>query len=141
MPMVIDYIDKIAREKQRDVLYLEFRHPPGANADDDKGNLFFDYRQCEIRETLLQWFEENHIAVRPCGPFAQEGLLESYRGQLYLDMPFDKSNPDYQKIENLLENEDGSPKFPEVGFFYVKLKDAMKNTHHDEPGYWENMDW
>ena len=103
-------------------------------------NLFIDYENFEIRKTLLQWFEDNHITVYPCGPFAKVGTMESYRGQLYIDIPFDQSNPDYQKIERLLENEDGTMKFPQVLFLYLPLEIAMINAHHDEPGYWENLD-
>ena len=142
MPMLIDYIDKIARDKKRDVLYLKFCKKPDfnrADIDEYRDNLFIDYRNLEIRKTLLQWFEDNHITVYPCGPFAKVGMMESYRGQLYIDIPFDQSNPDYQKIERLLENEDGTMKFPQVLFLYLPLEIAMKNAHHDEPGYWENL--
>lgn len=144
MPMLIDYIDKIARDKKRDVLYLEFCKKPDFNrADFDEycDNLFIDYENLEIRNTLLQWFEDNHITVYPCGPFARAGtMMESYRGQLYIDIPFVQSNPDYQKIERLLENEDGTMRFPQVLFFYLPLEKAITNAHHDEPGYWENLD-
>ena len=143
MPMLINYIDKISRDKQRDVLYIKFRKKPVINPDDRDDyydNLFIDYKNFEIRNTLLQWFEDNNITVYPCGPFARAGMMEGYRGQLYIDVPFDKSNPDYQKIENLLENEDGSMKFPQVMFFYLPLERAMQNAHHDEPGYWDNLD-
>ena len=27
-----------------------------------------------------------------------------------------------------------------VLFLYLPLEIAMKNAHHDEPGYWENLD-
>jgi len=143
MPMLIDYIDKIARDKQRDVLYIEFCKNPFFNRkdlDEYCENLFIDYENLEIRNTLLQWFEENHINVYPCGPVARPGSIESYRGQLYIDVPFDKSNRDYQKVEHLLENEDGTMKFPQVLFFYLPLEKAMENAHHDEPGYWESLD-
>ena len=143
MPMLIDYIDKIARDKKRGVLSIEFCKKPVFNrADIDEycDNLFIDYQNLEIRKTLLQWFEDNHITIYPCGPFAKAGRMESYRGQLYIDIPFDQSNPDYQKVERLLENEDGSMKFPQVLFLYLPLEIAMKNAHHDEPGYWENLD-
>ncbi len=66
--------------------------------------------------------------------------MEKYRGQLYIDIPFDQSNLDYQRLERLLENEDGTMKFPQVLFFYLPLERAMINAHHDEPGYWENLD-
>ena len=143
MPMLIDHIDKIARDKRRGVVYIEFCKPPDFNRrnfDEYRENLFIDYESLEIRETLLQWFADNRIAVYRCGPFARAGRMERYRGQLYIDVPFDKNDPDYRKVENLLENEDGTMKFPQVLFFYLPLEAAMQNAHHDEPGYWDNLD-
>jgi hypothetical protein len=143
MPMLINHIDKIARDKQRGVVYIEFCKQPDFNRrdiDEYHENLFIDYENLEIRKTLLQWFADNHIAVHPCGPFARAGRIERYRGQLYIDVPFDKNDPIYQKVENLLENEDGTMKFPQVLFFYLPLEAAMENAHHDEPGYEDNLD-
>ncbi len=142
MPMLIDHIDKIARDKRRGVVYIEFCKQLDfnrRNSDEYRENLFIDYENLEIRKTLLQWFADNRIAVCPCGPFARAGRMECYRGQLYVDVPFDKNDPDYQKVENLLENEDGTMKFSQVLFFYLPLEAAMQNAHHDEPGYWDNL--
>ncbi len=76
MPMLIDHIDKIARDKRRGVVYIEFCKQPDFNRrnfDEYRENLFIDYENLEIRETLLQWFADNRIAVYPCGPFARVG--------------------------------------------------------------------
>ncbi len=67
--------------------------------------------------------------------------MEGYFGQLYIDVPYDRNNPDYQKLEAMLENADGTSKTPGVIFCYLPLKDAIKNAHHDAPGYWDNKDW
>lgn len=138
MPLLIDYIDKIAREKQRDVLFLEFFHHPVPERNEDGLIPPFRYEECAIRQTLLEWFEQNNITVYPCGPFSKGKFIEgSYRGQLYIDVPFDKNNADYQKIEQFLENADGTIKFPGVGFWCLTLETAMEYAYSDEPGYWD----
>lgn len=145
MPMLIDYIDKIARDKQRDVLFLVFnqRRPEDAETEQDERPDYdydYDYEADETRQRVLRWFEENGIAVRPCGPCAGEGMMMSrYQGQLYLEVPFDRSNPDYQKVENFLEHADGSMKIPGVSFHYLPLEEAMKYADQDDPAYWEKV--
>lgn len=47
MPQLIDYIDKIARDKNRDVLYLLFKPQQG----DD--SFFFDYEACKRRNQVI----------------------------------------------------------------------------------------
>ena len=77
MPAVIDYIDKIAREKQRDVLYVIFFSEKTTRLSDDDYRPFL-YKECAIRQTLLEWFERNGITVYPCGPFS--GVTSRARG-------------------------------------------------------------
>jgi len=125
MPYLIEHIDKIAREKGRDVLYIYFRF------------YYFNYKDSPVRIKLLQWFYENKIEVLPCAIVASEHHFESYRGQLYIDVPFDENHPDYIKVRDHLENTDGSSRIPGVIFCYLPLEHAMKNKHHDEPGFWE----
>jgi hypothetical protein len=139
MPMLIQPIDKIARDKQRDVLYLIFCEDSSSS---DTLKPIKNYQNCEIRSTLLKWFTDHNITTSPCGPFVKGSILieGGYHGQLYIDIPFDKSNLDYQKVEQLLENEDGSMKFPHVVFAYLPLEHAMVNADQDEPGYWERLD-
>lgn len=47
MPQLIDYIDKIARDKNRDVLYLLFKPQKG----DDP--FFFDYEAVELHPEVI----------------------------------------------------------------------------------------
>ncbi|HQQ63730.1 MAG TPA: hypothetical protein PLF22_09165 [Pseudomonadales bacterium] len=136
--MLIDHIDKIAREKKRDVIYIAFQEDPFS--DPDEFDPAEDYPASEVRENLLHWFKDNGITVMPCRPFAVEGDMESYQGQLYIDVPFDRQDPDYVKLEKYLADKSGSMKLPGVKFFYLTLEEAMKNAHHDEPGYWEEID-
>lgn len=151
--MLIEHIDKIAREKKRDVIYIAFQEDLFSNLENfdiegfDQGDIDegeFELVDSElasqVRESLLAWFQENGIAVIPCRPFAGESELESYQGHLYIDLPFDRSNKEYLKFEKYLADKSGTMKPPGVKFFYLTLEEAMKNAHHDEPGYWEEID-
>ena len=128
MPMSLEHIDKIARDKQRDVLYIEF---------DREVYPSYDYETYIERQNLIKWLEENNIPYMPCGHIASEYGWESYIGQLYIDIPMDDNNSKYKLLNNHLENEDGSFKIKGVRYMYVSLKVAMKNAHHDEEGFWD----
>jgi hypothetical protein len=128
MPMTIEHIDKIARDKQRDVLFITF---------DKKVYPSYEYEEYEARQNLIKWFEENDIPYKLCGHYASECGWESYRGQLYIDVPMDEDNPKFQLLNNHLEYEDGTMKIKGVLYMYLSLEIAMKNAHHDEPGFWD----
>ena len=97
----------------------------------------FDYEANPSRRNVLSWLEESDIPFYPCGNFAKVNSMISYMGQICLDVPYDTSDSTYQKLEGYFENTDGTMKFSGVRFIYVKLEDALKNKHHDEPGFWE----
>ena len=128
MPQAIKHIDKIAREKNRDVIYIAFSK-----------EIFPDYNYKEYKERndLLQWLQENNIAFELCGPMASENGWESYRGQLYLDVVIDDKEAQYQLICEHLDNPDGSFKIDGVESWIFPLEEGLKNKHHDEPGFWE----
>ena len=137
MPQIIKHIDKIAREKNRDVLFLDF-----CVREVDEGELVFLRKryaeECPVMETVQQWLKENNIKYELCGRIADERVLTApHINRLYVDVPFDEENPDYKKLSEYLENEDGSMKIEGVDFMYLPLEVAMKNKHHDEPGFWD----
>ena len=134
MPSLIEHIDAIGRKKQRDVLYVVF-YPK--RSLEDNSPYPYDWNQDSVRETICNWLTEHNIAWEPCGDIASENVMCSYRGQIYLDVPFDDNDPDYVRVCNYLENPDGSTRFDTVGFRYLPLAAAMKNAHHDEPGFWD----
>jgi hypothetical protein len=68
---------------------------------------------------------------------ASETDICSYAGQIYLNVPYDVDDYDYKRVQTFLEHPDGSMRFDGVKFWIVSLQVAMKNAHHDEPGYWE----
>jgi hypothetical protein len=139
MPQLIKHIDAIAREKQRTVLYLEF-HPESiftfSILDDESES--YDYQNDNVRDEIITNLDNLGIPWTKCAHIASPNLMCAYLGQVYLDVPFDKDLPLYQTLETYLEYPDGSMRFPSVRFGYLPLEMAMKNAHHDEPGFWEN---
>lgn len=133
MPMLIKHIDAIAREKQRDVLYVCFR--PIESEDDFWPHVAWE--DLPIREEIIDWLDAHKIQWLPCGGVANVNSMIAYQGQIYIDIPFDCNLPSYQELQSFLEHPDGSIRFPEVIFAYLPLESAMENAEHDEPGFWD----
>lgn len=129
MPQVIRHIDAIAREKKRDVLFVIFHE----NLGDD-----IDWEELPIRKTIIDWLDKHGMQWECCGHYASENMMCSYRGQIYIDVSFDESNPEYQKLRDFLEHPDGTMRYAGMKFCYDTLDHAMENLHHDAPGFWEN---
>lgn len=138
MPMLIEHIDAIARQKQRDVLYVVFHHPASDNEDREEilDRADIDWETLPIRQQVIDWLDAQGIGWKCCGHFADVNLMMGYRGRLYIDLPFDKSLPAFQALTAFLELPDGSMRFPEATLFYCPLDKAMENAAHDEPGFW-----
>ena len=153
MPMLVQHIDKIARDKKRDVLSLVFHlfEAEGEISEESEVGLdletldleallYFDYEACKPRQEVMKWLTANGIQFCPCLGAADEQGMQSYAGQLYIDVPFDENDPVYQKLRDYLENPDGTMKISGITFCYYPLEMAMKNAHHDEPGFWEEWE-
>ena len=139
MPLLIQFVDAIARQKGRDVLFVHFGEiddatEPFSISEDDSPDAWKNNPQ---RIDLITWLDARGIGWCPCGGFASEDCMCSYQGDIYLDVPFDRADPVYQELSQHLENPDETHKIPGVTFCYVSLKNAMHNAHHDEPGFWE----
>ncbi len=132
MPIRIEHIDAIARKKVRDVLYLTFC----SNQRDEDGFLIFDWRTHPARLRIIEWLNANDIPWTMCAEFASSDpdTMMSYMGQIYIDIPYDSSLPEYKRVEQFLENPDGSIAFADTRFFYLPLEDAQKNAAHDGLG-------
>jgi hypothetical protein len=135
MPQVIEHIDKIAREKQRNVLYLTFTDTE--NKKEDELFQIVDYENHPARNTIIAWLERHKVPYDECAGIASENMMVEYMGQLYIDVPYELNNPDYQKLQHFLEDENGEVRFDGVAFWVLSLELAMKNAHHDEPGFWD----
>jgi len=145
MPQMIEHIDAISRKLQCDVLYVEFdpvapaqkavgEQEPG---DEWCGSPPLDWQKLPIRQQVIAWLVAHGIKWKPCGSMADVNVMESYRGQIYVDLPFDKSLPAFQALEAFLELPDGTARFPDATFYCCPLELAMENAAHDEPGFWE----
>ncbi|MDW3688512.1 hypothetical protein RA280_43690 [Cupriavidus sp. CV2] len=129
MPALLEHIDAIARKLKRDVLYVAFPQENRSGAS--------DYKSLNSRKRILEWLEHEQVPCRECGPYASETTMRSYAGEVFIDVPFDEADPLYQKVQAFLERPDGTMRFDGVKFYIVTLEFAMKNAHHDEPGFWE----
>ena len=134
MPMLIEHIDAIARKKGRAVLFLEFNV---GDESDPSDSFLMDWDDLPIRKQVIAWLDHNEIKWCPCAPFASENMMCGSLGWIYIDVPFDIDNPVYKMLADYLETPEGEMKIEGVRFCYLPLELAMKNAHHDEPGFWE----
>ncbi|MEX3846274.1 hypothetical protein ACLFKS_24655 [Paraburkholderia sp. BR10879] len=138
MALEIEHIDAIARSKQRDVLFVEFRR---INHDRSLGRLVgvSEWRELHARQQIIDWLNAEGIGWNPCGEFAHLDVRFGYRGQIYIDIPFDRDLYAYRELEAFLENPDGTMRIPGARFCCVAIDDAMNNAEHDEPGFLERL--
>ena len=140
MPRRIEHIDKIARMKNRDVLWASFE--PAENKEHRQlmlapNHTYSSWETDENRKSVIEWLNSEGIAYEMCGHFASETGWISYGGNIYIDVPVDETDPVFKKILGRLENPDGTPCDPRVKLWITDLEEANKNSHHDEPGFWE----
>jgi hypothetical protein len=132
--MVLEHIDAIARKKGRDVLFLDFSQNIGSDVSDI---LDVDWDELPVRQQAIAWLDQNQIEWRESGHIANENMMCGYRGRIYVDVPFDLENILFQKLSEHFETTEGEMKITGVAICYLPLEVAMKNAHHDEPGFWE----
>ncbi|MFQ1043029.1 hypothetical protein [Acinetobacter sp. NIOH-H-8] len=132
MPQLLKHIDAIAREKDRDVLFVHFENYDHENADAESYHL---------RQNLMEWLKQRQINFAPCMGIEQPGVIESYSGDLYIDVPFDEAHPIYQMVSEHLEDAEEEMKIPGVLFFVLSLETALEieadreeflSLNHDE---------
>ena len=138
MPVLIKHIDQIARIKNRTVLFVGFEQEEGSSLLAAPNHTNHNWKTDKNRIELIDWLNDNGIEWTMCGHFASESGWMSYQGNIYVDVPWDESDPKFVMFQQRLENSDGSPKNPLVKIWACDLEMAMKNKHHDEPGFWEN---
>lgn len=138
MPALLRHIDEIARAKGRTVLFVSFEPSNGGSPlCRAPYNINHDFYTDPNRLSLIQWLNDHGIAWEPCGDIASENGFRSYHGNIYVDVPWDDLDPQFSAFQQLLENSDGSAKNPLVKIWACDLELAMKNAHHDEPGFWD----
>lgn len=131
MPAQIEHIDAIARQQGRAVLYLEFHPQPCSEWRT------YRFEDDAMRSSVLAWLDAQGVAWKECGPFADPRVMAPYLGQVYLDVPYDESLPEYRVLRDYLEHPDGTMRHDGVRFYAMPLDHAMRNAEHDEPGFWE----
>lgn len=123
------YIEDLALQKQRDVVLVIFyrhlkdwlvRRPHSEVVNWDKH---------PIRSRVIKFLDENDINYQPTmGTFDSDlAEFDIYAGCLYIDVPFDEDDPQYQKVQRFLEFKDGTSRFEHTIFCYCRLSDAHKD--------------
>ena len=115
MPQLLQHIDAIAREKNRDVLFVHFENYEENEQNPDSN-----------RQDVLSWLEQNDIPYDKCMGLEEEGSIDSYWGDIYIDVPFDLENEQYQILSDYLEDEEGVMKIEGVYFFVLYLETAIE---------------
>lgn len=109
MPQRVSCLHEIVIEKQRAVLCMLIQR-----------NFRRNHRENLAREKFIAWLDANQIQYGLC--CLADDL--SYWDDLYFEVEFDENNPHYQLLHGYLENEDGTMKDPDLGFYYMPLEQA-----------------
>ena len=119
MPRLLHHIDEIACQRQHDVIFVEFHHFGSKHPQ--------DYRTNASRTTIVNWLTDNNIPhwERSSMPSGFGGVR--YRGEIYIDVPYDREDPLYLKIESFLENPDGTKRFEGAWFRGFTLASCMSH--------------
>lgn len=126
--MLLRHIDAIARQEGRDVVLVKFFSGNNPNPA---------WEKLPIRKQVIKWLDSQGFRWEPCGEWASENSIIPYLGTIYVRIPYDEESRDYQKLRAYLEKPDGSSRYDSAYLCFLKLSEAMKNAHHDEPGFWE----
>lgn len=138
MPTLIQHIDAIARQKQRDVLMVTFTPAAQEGEPDDPASWrTFDWKALPARQRVLDVLASHGVAWQCCGHFADVGTMARYAGQIHIDLAYEPGNPRCREVLDFFEHHDGSMKDPCITLWLMTLELAMRNAHHDEPGFWE----
>lgn len=142
MPAMIKHIDQIAREKGRDVVFASFEDDSSTKNEArlryTAPNHFNDnWSEDFNRAMMIAWLKEAGIQYEEVSHYASENGWQAYAGNIYIDVPFDDNDPQYRQLIEQWETPEGKPKHPQVKLWVLTHEQAMKNAHHDEPGFWE----
>lgn len=128
MPVVLQSIDAIARQRGRDMLMVSFT----SNGNQTFNGKELSPRRERLRREIMQWLDVAQIPYGMCfGFWSDELIITPYQGHLYLDVPNDPGSELYQRVAAHLENANGTPRIRGVTFWLVLLSQAMENAHHD----------
>lgn len=118
MPQLLKHIDAIAREKNRDVLFIHFEHYEFSEEGEEDTD--------SVRDIVIAWLEDHGIGYDLCMGLEQEGFVDTYAGDIYIDLPYDESNPAYRELSLYLEDDQGNMMIEGVLFFVLSLELALE---------------
>lgn len=126
MPKLLHHIDEIALEMQHDVIFVEFHHLQQR----------FDYQTSVSRNEIINWLVANEIPHWECSSLPSGFGSVRYRGEIYIDVPYDREDPLYLKIESFFERPDGSMRFEGAWFRGFTLASCVSHLRV-ESNQWE----
>jgi hypothetical protein len=121
MVALLYHIDEIARSRKADVVWIAFEYK--APGDWER----MPKRMRQQRARIISWLEQRKVAYERCFGFFGGAIEEPYRGDLFVDLPIDRTNKNFAELEAMLEHPDTLPKFEGVRFYMLPLKEARKN--------------
>ena len=121
MPQLLLTIDEIAREKQRDVIFVQFHN--------FSTGFVADYRTNPSRKAIISWLDEQRIAYIPCGGFDSGCIVEGYDGELYIDVAIDADDANFFKLSERFIGEGGMRRYENAWLFYLPLAVALLNSN------------
>ncbi|MCF9046587.1 hypothetical protein [Acinetobacter nectaris] len=116
MPNILPYMHDLAVEKNRGVIFLDFTKNLNF-----REKVQFEYQNCIPRKEFIAWLEEQQIKFSPA-VFNDNG----YRGELYIDIPYDLDHPTYKIFAEHIEYDDGTLKIEGINFYYLSLEHARE---------------
>jgi hypothetical protein len=134
MVQLLRHIDAIARQEGFGVLYITFGINPNIPSSQQRCP---EWETMPIRQQIIDWLYINDYAWKECFEIASENSITPYMGTIYVKVPYEVTNMEFQKLRDYLENQDGTIRYQEVSFNYLPLETAMRNKHHDVPGFWQ----
>lgn len=119
-------IDKIARQRGEDVLFLEF-------LTINQEQTFEDFAQFKHRDATITWLYDMGIPFEECLPMGDgENWKGGYLGHVYFpSVRMSEDDGMFKAMQEHFEKADGTPRIKGVIFYYLPLADANKNSHVD----------
>lgn len=143
MPYLINSIDKIAREMQRDVLYIRFHSPNNAEPLDEEISCFdqfFNAKALPIRKEIIAWLDKESIKWQQCTDMLSDGyLVVPYTGHIYIDVIYSENDINCKKLIDFMETPDGKMRYVDATLYCLPFNVACKNAHQDDPDFLENL--
>ena len=108
MPQLIKTIDEKGISLNRSMLYFCCN-----NLDD-----YIPIPDEERMNYLLDFCQKNNIKTEILGPPSWSGYIEGGPIYVYVDVPYDESDYNYQLLSKEFENPDGSPKYLHCSWYF-----------------------